>query len=526
MSSCSGVLRHFADTKSIHKGRAFHALMITSGFDSNVYTNNHLLSMYLKFKRVDDAHKVFDEMPKRNVITWTSLISGFSQMGMPKKALTCFSSMVCQGFEPNYFTFVGAVSACASLGNARCGKEVHGRIYRSGLELTSHVSNCLINMYGKCGLLRSAQLVFDAMLEPNTISWTSLLSSYCQCGENVHGLKIFVLSRKAEVAVNEFSCVSVLGAATALGDLKFGMQVHSLVYKYAFEFDKFMVTGLINFYAKCRELDLASRVFLEVERPDLSAWSTLIGGYVQGGRGAEAIDLFVKLYSSGSLPSERTLSCVLGAFADTKDIKVGKQLHSLIIKMGFTSFTVVGNAVLDFYSKCGLLEESMKTFEEMDDHDVVSWNALVSGHVGAGQTKRAYKFMRSFPIESNKVVWRCLLSGCKIHKDLELGRIAAEKILSIDPEDTSAHIMLSNIYAEANMWDETAQVRKIMKEKALKKDPGYSWTELKNKIYYFSTIHSAQFPGIDLHEVINGLTSQLFDAGYVPDGILSCHFEE
>ncbi|KAK3228467.1 hypothetical protein Dsin_000348 [Dipteronia sinensis] len=698
MSSCSGFLRHFADTKSIHKGRAFHALMIASGFDSDVYTNNHLLSMYLKFKRVDDAHKVFDEMPKRNVISWTSLISGFSQMGMPKKSLTCFSSMACQGFEPNYFTYVAAVSACASLGNARCGKEVHGRIYRSGLELTSHVSNCLINMYGKCGLLRSAQLVFDAMLEPNSISWTSLLSSYCQCGENVHGLKIFVLSRKAGVAFNEFSCVSVLGAATALGDLKFGMQVHSLVHKYALEFDKFMVTGLINFYAKCRELDLASRVFLEVERPDLSAWTTLIGGYVQGGRGAEAIDLFVKLYSSGAIPSERTLSCVFGAFADTKDIRVGKQLHSLIIKMGFTSFTVVGNAVLDFYSKCGLLEESMKTFEEMDEHDVVSWNALVSGHVGAGwygeaiqllqdmlfeghkpnpytyssilnicsvvpaiewgkqthcciikpgfdsnvvvgsavidmyakcgrlidarkvfdnltsknlvswntmivgyaqhglgrealeiystmqgnnikpnaitfigvlsvcghvglveegwhhfnsmindhaiaprmdhiasmvdlfaragQTKRAFEFMRSFPIESDKVVWRCLLSGCKMHKDLELGRIAAEKILSIDPEDTSAHIMLSNIYAEANMWDETAQVRKIMKQKALKKDPGYSWTELKNKIYYFSTIHSAQFPGIDLHEVINGLTSQLFDAGYVPDGILSCHFEE
>ncbi|KAK2634233.1 hypothetical protein Ddye_029025 [Dipteronia dyeriana] len=698
MSSCSGFLRHFADTKSIHKGRAFHALMITSGFDSDVYTNNHLLSMYLKFKRVDDAHTVFDEMPKRNVISWTSLISGFSQTGMPKMALTYFSSMVCQGFEPNYFTFVGAVSACASLGNARCGKEVHGMIYRSGLELNSHVSNCLINMYGKCGLLRSAQLVFDAMLEPNSISWTSILSSYCQCGENVHGLKIFVLSRKAGVAVNEFSCVSVLGAATALGCLKFGMQVHALVYKYALEFDKFMVTGLINFYAKCRELDLASQVFLEVERPDLSAWTTLIGGYVQGGRGAEAIDLFVKLYSSGFIPGERTLSCVLGAFADTKDIKVGKQLHSLIIKMGFTSFTVVGNAVLDFYSKCGLLEESMKTFEEMDEHDVVSWNALVSGHVGAGwygeairllkdmlfhghkpnpytyssilnicsvvpaiewgkqthcciikpgfdsivvvgsavidmyakcgrlvdarkvfdnltsknlvswntmivgyaqhglgrealeiysimqrnnikpnditfigvlsacghvglveegwhhfnsmindhaispgmdhiasmvnlfaragQTKRAYEFMRSFPIESDKVVWRCLLSGCKIHKDLELGRIAAEKILSIDPEDTSAYIMLSNIYADANMWDETAQVRKIMKEKALKKDPGYSWTELKNKIYYFSTIHSAQFPGIDLHEVINGLTSQLFDAGYVPDGILSCHFEE
>ncbi|KAL5733664.1 hypothetical protein ACOSQ2_033356 [Xanthoceras sorbifolium] len=692
------LLRLFGDTKSIHKGRALHAHMITSGFQLDVYTNNHLLSMYLKLNRADDAHKVFDGMPERNVFSWTFLISGFSQMGMPRKALTCFSTMVCHGFKPNYYTYVGSVSACAAVGDARCGKEIHGRIYRSGLELTSHVSNCLINMYGKCDLLRSAQLVFDAMLEPNSVSWTSLLSSYCQCGENMHGLEIFVLSRKSGISVNEFSCVSVLGAAAVLRDLKFGIQVHSLAYKYALKFDKFMMTGLINFYAKCGELDLASRVFFEVERPDLSAWTALIGGYVQQGRGEEAIALFVKFYSSGFIPSERTVSCVLGAFADTKDIAVGKQLHSLIIKMGFISFTFVSNAVLDFYSKCGLLEESMKTFEEMDEHDVVSWNAIVSGHVGsgyhgeaihllkdmlseghkpnlytyssilnicsvvpaiewgkqthcrilkpgfdsnvvvgsavidmyakcgrlidarkvfdnltsknlvswntmivgyaqhglgrealeiysimqgnkikpnditfigvlsacghvglveegwhhfnsmindnaiaprmdhvasvvnlfarAGQTKRAYEFMSSFPVERDKVVWRCLLSGCKIHKDLDLGRIAAEKILSIDPDDTAAHIMLSNIYAEAKMWGETAQVRKIMKEKALKKDTGYSWTELKNKIYYFSTIHCAQFQGIDLHEVINGLTSQLFDAGYVPDGISSIHFEE
>ncbi|XWS66290.1 hypothetical protein CRYUN_Cryun05aG0186800 [Craigia yunnanensis] len=84
-------------------------------------------------------------------------------------------------------------------------------------------------------------------------------------------------------------------------------------------------------------------------------------------------------------------------------------------------------------------------------------------------------------MEPSKVVWRCLLSGCKTHKDLVLGRLAAVKILSVDPEDTSAHIMLSNIYAEAKMWDETAQLRKIMKVKAMKKDTGCSWSELKNK---------------------------------------------
>ncbi|KAJ0101606.1 hypothetical protein Patl1_05918 [Pistacia atlantica] len=302
--------------------------------------------------------------------------------------------MVFDGFEPNYYTYVGAVSACARISDGRTGKEIHGKIYRSGLELNSHVSNCLINMYGKCGLLRSAQFVFDATLEPNLVSWTSLLSSYCQHGEHVHSLNLFALSRKAGVVVNEFSGASVLGACAALGNLKVGMQVHSLVLKCCLEFDKFIVTGLIKLYSKCGELDMACRVFLEVEQPDLSAWNTFIGGYVQLGKLGEAIDLFVKLYCSGLVPSERTFSCVLGAFADTKDVEAGKQLHSLIIKMGCNSFTFVSNAVLDFYSKCGLLQESMKTFEEMDDHDIVSWNTLISGHVGSGHYGEAIELLK------------------------------------------------------------------------------------------------------------------------------------
>ena len=696
--SFSRLLRLFGDSKCILKGRTLHAKMITSGFHPNVIANNHLLSMYVKFSRINDAQKLFDEMPERNVISWSALISGFSQIGMPAVALNYFRLMVCCVLEPNYYTYVGAVSACASRGDARSGKEIHGRMYRSGLELNSHVSNCLINMYGKCGLLSSAQFVFDASLERNSISWVSLLSSYCQCGEHVHGLKIFLLSRKSGVAISEFSCSSVLGACAVLGNLKVGMQIHSLVFKCALEFDKFVAMGLINFYAKCEKLDLASRVFSKIQLLDLSAWSALIGGYAQLGKAWEAIDLFVKVFSSGLMPSEVTFSYVLGAFADVKETIGGRQLHSLIIKMGFSSFTFVANTVLDFYSKCELLEESLKTFDEMDEHDVVSWNALIAGHLASchygeaiellkdmlfeghrpnlytysnilnissdipaiewgkqthccivkpgfdsnvvigsalvdmyakcgrlndarkvfdhlssknlvswntmlvgyaqhglgrealeiysmmqenkikpndntfigvlsacvhiglveegwhyfnsmirdhgisprmdhiasvvhlfacrGHTRRAYEFIKSSPIEPNKVVWRCLLSGCRTHKDLVLGRYAAEKILNTDPEDTSAHIMLSNVYAEANMWDETAKVRKIMKEKSLKKDTGWSWTELQNKMHYFSTSRFAQFQGIDLHEVMNQLSVHLFDGGYVPDPIYSSHFEE
>ncbi|XVF75712.1 hypothetical protein PTKIN_Ptkin13bG0208700 [Pterospermum kingtungense] len=691
MSSFSRLLRHFGDTRSISKGMVLHAKIIISGMPRDIYTNNHLLSMYVKFDRIVDARKVFDEMPERNVISWTALISGYSQVGMAGKALDCFSLMINDGLEPNYYTFVSSVSACASLGDGRAGRAVHGRTYRSGVDFSTPICNSLINMYGKCGLLKSAQLVFDVMSEPNLISWTSLLSSYSQQGENLESLKVFVLSRRVGARTNEFACASVLSACAELEDLKVGMQIHCLVVKCALEFDKFVETGLISVYTKCGDLNLAGQVFSEVNHSNVAAWTSLIGGYVQQGKRGKAIDLFLRLHSSGIRPSERTFSSVLGAFADAEFIEVGKQLHALIIKMGCTSFIPVGNAVLDFYSKCGLLQESFRTFEDMNEHDIVSWNSLISGLFGSGQyvdaiellkdmlfqgykpnlysysiilsicsnipatewgkqthcciikprfdsnvvvgsslidmyaksgilsaarkvfdnltsknlvswntmlagyaqhgfprealeiykmmlrddikpndvtfigvlsacahaglvkeglyyynsmltdhdiaprmehlasivnllarkgeTRRAYEFIRSFPMESSKVVWRCLLSGCKTHRDLVLGRLAADKILSIDPDDTSAHIMLSNIYAEAKMWDETAQLRKIMKEKAMKKDTGCSWTELKNKVYSFSASHSTKFEGIDLTEVLNRLTLHLLDAGYFPDAL-------
>lgn len=149
---------------------------------------------------------------------------------------------------------------------------------------------------------------------------------------------------------------------------------------------------------------------------------------------------------------------------------------------------------------------------------------MVSIFARKGLVQGAYDFIRNFPTEPDTVVWRCLLSSCKTYKNVDIGRYAAEKILNIDSDDTSTHIMLSNIYAESNMRNETAQIRKLMKEKALKKDPGYSWTELKNKIYSFSSDCNVQFQGTSVREILNGLTAQLYDAGYVPEKMFSLHY--
>ncbi|KAK1430199.1 hypothetical protein QVD17_12767 [Tagetes erecta] len=685
------LLRSFTNTTTAPKGRAVHAMLITYGIAPDVYIHNHLITMYLKTNSLQDARQVFDKMPQRNLISWTTLISSYSQMGMTNEALQCFRRMVDNGFVPNCYTYVSALSCCASLRVLRTGKEIHGRILKFEEKLNSFVENSLVNFYGKCGMLKSALSVFESILDPNEVSWTSLVSCACQCGENLEGLKIFVRSHEAGVKVNEFACASVLGVCAALENIELGMQVHSYAVKSGTRMDQFVVTGLVNLYAKCGRLDSAQWAFSEVKNPHLTAWTALIGGYVQQGKSKEAVHLFVQLHALGdNKPNERTFATVFGALVNLNEI--GKQLHSLIVKFGYISFTVIGNSVMDFYFKCNHITEALKIFNEMNEHDVVTWNALISGHMNTGLyekaveflremllkgfelnlysyssllnicgdlpaiewgkqthcciiklqfdenvvvgsalidmyakcgrlsnarvvfdnfsfknivswntmlvgyahhghgekalkiynmmldhgvkpnditfigvlsacghsgllqdglyhfssmmkdygitprtdhlacmvnlfsrkglTKLAYEFIHNFPAKPDKVVWRCLLSGCKKNKDFDLGKYAAEKILSIDPDDVSAHIMLSNIYAESKNWNDIAKIRKHMKEKVLKKDTGYSWIELMNRTYLFSSGQDAGFEGNQAFDLLTELTEQLFYEGYVPDGVI------
>ncbi|MCD9645598.1 hypothetical protein HAX54_034614 [Datura stramonium] len=151
----------------------------------------------------------------------------------------------------------------------------------------------------------------------------------------------------------------------------------------------------------------------------------MIGGCVQLGSGREAIELFCKLLSSGLKPSERTFSSVLGAFADVKELRVGKQIHCRIVKLGFNSFSFVCNALLDFYSKSDLFEESLKLFQEMKEHDVVSWNTLIAGCVSSGRYEEAMGFLREMLLEDfepSPYTYSGILSICGDLPAIEWGK--------------------------------------------------------------------------------------------------------
>ncbi|KAL0358582.1 UNVERIFIED_CONTAM: Pentatricopeptide repeat-containing protein [Sesamum angustifolium] len=198
-------------------------------------------------------------------------------------------------------------------------------------------------------------------------------------------------------------------------------------------------------YAKCGWLNDARKVFNILPDKNLVSWNAMITGYAQHGFGREALEIYDLMLRNGVKPN---------------------------------NITFIG--ILSSCGHVGALEEALHHFGSMTKDFGITPRpdhlaCIVSLYAREGQTKGAYDFIRHFPGEPNKVVWRCLLSGCVTNKDLELAVYAAEKILSIDPNDASVHVMLSNIYADSTMWSEASQVRKQMEGKTLRKETGYSW---------------------------------------------------
>ncbi|THU51497.1 hypothetical protein C4D60_Mb06t31660 [Musa balbisiana] len=631
-----GLLRALGGARCLARGKLAHSKLIVSAFLPDIIVSNRVMIMYTKLGRVGDARMVFDHMPHKNVVSWTIMISAYSRLGLADDAIDSVRLMVSTGLDLNHYTYVGLLLACASSGAVRIGKEIHGRIYRVELGAMSvFVDNSLINFYAKCHMMILAQRVFDGATHRSLVSWGSILSGYVHCGENEKALRVFSWAMKEGVEVNEFMITSTLSACADLGDPMIGKQLHCLAIKTGNGSDQYVEAGIVDMYANCSKMDLAHQAFSELEEPGLATWAALIGGFTKHGQGENALVLFKELLLSGLRPNEHIFPTALVACSSTGAVQVGRQIHSLIVKQGFKMSAHIGNAVMEFYAKCGLIKESSKLFEYMEERDIVSWNSMVDcyvkqrdfegarnclkkmlvegvnpdpytyssilnlcanlpglgwgsqthgkvikfsldshvvvgsalidmyakcgrlkyadkifnilafknlvswnsilvgyaqhgfgrealdifrrmqeenvkpnditfigvlsacSHVGlveegqshfqnmkdyditpkidhfacmvdlfarAGLIKMAYDFIRSMPMEPNKVIWRSLLSGCKTHGDLEIGMYAAKCTLELDPKDIAARVMLSGVCADIGLWDEKAGLREKLSQ--------------------------------------------------------------
>ncbi|KAH7853498.1 hypothetical protein Vadar_003180 [Vaccinium darrowii] len=176
------ILNECVNRKAIREGQRVHSHMIKTHYHPPVYLRTRLIVFYTKCERLGDAQKVFDEMPERNVVSWTAMISGYSQRGYASEALNLFLQMLRSGTEPNEFTFASVLTSCKGALGIEHGSQIHCLIIKSMFESHIYVGSSLLDMYAKSGKIHEARGVFEGLPERDVVSCTAIISGYAANG--------------------------------------------------------------------------------------------------------------------------------------------------------------------------------------------------------------------------------------------------------------------------------------------------------------------------------------------------------
>lgn len=415
------------------------------------------------------------------------MIRGFSGSENPHQAFHFYTQLLRFDLLPDNLTLPFLIRASAQLGAADMGVQGHGQIIRRGFEQDVYVQNSLVHMYSTCGDINAASRIFETMNCLNVVSWTSMIAGYSKCGDvesarkvfdempernlvtwsimisgyarNGHfdkAMELFHLLEEEGVMANETVMVSVISSCAHLGALELGERAHDYVLKNDLAMNVILGTAIVDMYAKCGSIEKAIRVFEELRERDSLSWTALIAGLAMHGFAEKAVFYFLEMIKSGLTPRDITFTAVLSAC-----------------------------------SHGGLVERGLEIFESMKrDYGVEPrlehYGCMVDLLGRAGKLAEAEKFALEMPTKPNAPIWGALLGACRIHKNAEIAERVGKLLIELLPEHSGYYVLLSNIYARANKWENVENMRQLMKDKRVKKPPGFSLIEIDKKIHKFT----------------------------------------
>ncbi|KAI3971232.1 hypothetical protein MKX01_021999 [Papaver californicum] len=370
---------------------------VQANIKQSLFLYNLYLQMYANAGSMDEAQKLFDEMPERTLVSWTILMSGYARHGPKTETLLIFQKMVqnnnFKAVQPDSFVYGIVLRACSSLEYLDYGREIHCRILKTDGVMDSFVENALVMMYSSCGSIKDSARVFDGILQPNVVSWSSMFNGYVQNGLEEEGLRFFCMMIKAGIEPDVFAFSMVFGACATLGCLDFGIQVHCCIIKMGFCSSKYLQNSLMDFYAKCGDSSSLEQVFYEMPERNLVSWNTIIKGLVSNHRNLDALRLFRIMMNEALFCDDYTLSSVFQAITGLGALSQGREVHGYVIRAGYGSNIFVTNALIDLYSELLHLEQALKLCSLISDSEVW-WDLLVQCCVRVQDHETMFKIVR------------------------------------------------------------------------------------------------------------------------------------
>lgn len=502
-------------------GDSVHAHVVKFGLELNAHVASSLVLMYAARGDGVTARALLDVQPARGggtPVVWNALMSGHKRRRQFRLSCCSFLDMVRAGVVATPVTYITVLSACGKGNDVLLGMQLHKRIIESGVLPDLKVENALVDMYAECGEMEAAwdlfegmqvrnivswtsvisgcvrlgqvdraRVLFDRMPERDTVSWTAMIDGYVQAGQFRGALEMFREMQLSKVRADEFTMVSIVTACAQLGALETGEWARIYMNRHGIKMDTFVGNALIDMYSKCGSIERAMDVFNEMHSRDKFTWTAVILGLAVNGHGEEAIDMFDRMLRAFEAPDEVTFIGVLTACTHAGLVDKGRDFFlSMTVTYRIAPNVIHYGCIIDLLGRAGKLREALETIGKM-------------------------------PMKPSSAIWGTLLAACRVHGNSEIGELAAERLLELDPENSMAYVLLSNLYAKSNRWGDVRWLRQVMMEKGIKKEPGCSLIEMNGTIHEFVAGDRSHPMSEEIYSKLDKVLTDLKNDGYVPD---------
>ncbi|WCJ42544.1 Tetratricopeptide repeat (TPR)-like superfamily protein [Euphorbia peplus] len=354
---------------------------------------------------------------------------------------------------PDSYTLPIVLKAACQEFDIRVGKQLHSVAIRVGLGSNEYCESGFIGLYCKAGEFGDAEKVFEENPDRKLGSWNGIIGGFSQGGRAKEAIGVFVKMRGIGLEPDDVTMVSVISACGSIGDFNLGVQLHKYVFqvkKRDGKSDVLMFNSLIDMYGKCGRMDLADRVFWEMEDKNVSSWTSMIVGYAHHGHVNEAISCFYSMVEAGVRPNHVTFVGLLSACVHGGKVEEGKKFFEMMKRVyGIVPREEHYGCMVDLLGRVGLIGEAREIIEGMK-------------------------------LEPNVVIWGCLMGACEKFGDVETAEWIGLHLQELEPWDDGVFVVLSNIYASKGLWGEVERVRRRMKRQRVAKVPAYSLATYSN----------------------------------------------
>ncbi|KAJ4811251.1 Pentatricopeptide repeat-containing protein [Rhynchospora pubera] len=416
--------------------------------ERNIASWNAMLCGFLRYGCFDKAERLFRDMPEKNVISYTAMVDGYMRHKEFKKAHELFDKMP----KRNAVSWAVMVSGYVENDMFDDAKKLFDLMPQKNLVACT----AMITGYCKKGMVACARKIFGLIQDKDTVSWNAMLAGYAQNGHFEEALKLHIQMVQAGVKPDHATLISSLTACSSLALLQQGRIIHAIAIKTMLNSYTPLCNALITMYSKCGSMNDSELVFCGIRCRGLVSYNTIIAAYAQHGNYLNVITFFKEMEQNGIDPDETTFLGLLSACGHVGKVKDSLKWFDLMVsKYNLTPQSEHYGCIVDILSRSGELEKASTYIKKMSN-------------------------------TAENAGWGSLLGACKTHSNVELGELAANNILKLDSQSSGAYVMLSNIYASAGMWGAVNKVRRLMREKGVKKLPGYSWLEIGKKVHWFT----------------------------------------